>query len=769
MSSYCYNCMYPIEAEAAVCPHCGQAPFGDNPNHQLKPGTLLKNRYLIGNSLGQGGFGITYIGRDTLLNIRLAIKEYYPNGCAYRDNTITDDVINTASGQDFFQNGKMKFLHEAQILARFTEEPSIVSVYDFFEENNTAYIVMEFLDGITLKRFTAMNGKIPAASLVRVMLPLICTLGKVHEQGIIHRDISPDNIMVLRDGTLKLLDFGAAREVSGDKSLSVMLKPGYAPEEQYRRKGKQGPWTDVYALCGTMYYCLTGERPEESVERMMSDSLQRPSALGALITPAQESVLLHGMAVQANERYQSMEELAAALSGETLPPRDGTQKRPIDNPLQTDIVANPEPNVNVRNTTNAQGHTKRKNIEHRKKTRTLPLTVAVLFLAALFVFGGFRLLDEVRKQNVPTDALSQEQAIADNWFASHSERSPSPEEIFDSEANAAFTSGEQVDTQNSNVVSGTSDESSSVKTTITPFDSDTVAPAPNPNGFGTTYDPADITALVQRAAILLNGQEVTFNPSADFVPDEPIRYYLDDTILVIAWKEYIEERCCTFAEVKISNGSQLRRKLTEDSYGSSAQLYASELANSSNAVVAINGDLYTFRDMGITVFQRKLYRNNPAQIDSCFFTATGDMLFSRAGELMGEGEAERFIQENEVVFSLAFGPVLVDNGELQHCSSYPVGEIDFEYSRSCIAMTDDLHYLLMTINHTTDARPRATINELARIIYSKNVWKAYTLDGGQTAEIVMMGGPINRVDFGEERKVSDIIYFATAIPEEVHS
>ena len=306
-----------------------------------------------------------------------------------------------------------------------------------------------------------------------------------------------------------------------------------------------------------------------------------------------------------------------------------------------------------------------------------------------------------------------------------------------------------------------------IKKVYTLQESATVAPAPDPNGFGTTYDPADITALIDKAALLLDGQKMTFDPTADFVPDEPIRYYYDDTILVIAWKEYIEQRCCTFAEVKVAHGSQLRRKLAEDSYSSSVQLYASDMANASNAVVAMNGDFYAFRDLGITAYQRKLYRNNPAQVDSCFFTASGDMIFTRAGELMGEGEAERFIEANDVLFAVAFGPVLVDNGELHYCSGYPIGEVNTEYSRSCIAMTDELHYLLMTINHTPDARPRATINELARIIYSKNVWKAYTLDGGQTAEIIMMGGPINHVDFGVERAVSDIIYFATAIPEEV--
>ena len=336
-----------------------------------------------------------------------------------------------------------------------------------------------------------------------------------------------------------------------------------------------------------------------------------------------------------------------------------------------------------------------------------------------------------------------------------------------SAADTKLRLSDKLDVYVNNAASDALGELTYIKKVYTLQESATVAPAPDPNGFGTTYDPADITALIDRASILLDGQKMTFDPTADFVPDEPIRYYFDDTILVIAWKEYIEQRCCTFAEVKVAHGSQLRRKLAEDSYSSSVQLYASDMANASNAVVAMNGDFYAFRDLGITAYQRKLYRNNPAQVDSCFFTASGDMLFSRAGELMGDGEAENFIEANDVVFAVAFGPILVDNGELQYCSGYPIGEVNIEYSRSCIAMTDELHYLLMTINHTPDARPRATINELARIIYSKNVWKAYTLDGGQTAEIIMMGGPINHVDFGYERAVSDIIYFATAIPEEV--
>ena len=328
---------------------------------------------------------------------------------------------------------------------------------------------------------------------------------------------------------------------------------------------------------------------------------------------------------------------------------------------------------------------------------------------------------------------------------------------------------DKLDVYVNNAASDALGELTYIRKMYTIQESATAAPKPDPNGFGMTYDPADIEALIQRASILLDGQKVTFDPTADFVPDEPIRYYLDDTILVIAWKEYIEQRCCTFAEVKIAHGSQIRRKLAEDSYSSSVQLYASDMAEAANAVVAMNGDFYAFRDLGITAYQRKVYRNNPAQVDSCFFTASGDMLFSRAGELMGPGEVEAFMEANDVLFAVAFGPILVDNGELQYCSGYPIGEVNTEYSRSVIAMTDELHYLLMTINHTPDARPRATINELARTIYSKNVWKASTLDGGQTAEIIMMGGPINHVDFGFERAVSDIIYFATAIPEEVRS
>ncbi len=343
---------------------------------------------------------------------------------------------------------------------------------------------------------------------------------------------------------------------------------------------------------------------------------------------------------------------------------------------------------------------------------------------------------------------------------------PASGTLSNASGSSSLSLSDKLDVYVNNAASDALGELAYIKKIYTLQANDTVSPVPNPANFGTTNDPADIREVIKNAADLLDGQSVIFDENADFVPGEPIQYYLDDTILVITWKEYINQRCCTCAEVKVAHGSQLRRKLAEDSYSSSVQLYASDMAKQANAVVAINGDFYAFRDLGITVYQRTLYRNSPAKVDSCFFTSTGDMLFTRAGELTGEGETQKFIEDNDIVFAIAFGPVLVDNGELQYCERYPIGEIDTEYSRSCIGMSDELHYFLMTINHTTDARPRATVNELARFVYSKGVQKAYNLDGGQTSEIIMNGEPINHIDFGFERTVSDIIYFATAIPNE---
>ena len=268
--NYCISCMLEIDQGAAECPYCRKKQSEEIPPHHLMPGTILKGRFLVGTALGEGGFGITYIGRDLQLDMRVAIKEFYPNGYVNRNNTVAPVVSIATYGEhrDFFEAGRERFLREARILARFSNEEGIVNVRDFFEENNTAYIVMEFLDGQTLKEYLKDNGTLTPDQTVSLLMPVMNSLKKVHAQGMIHRDIAPDNIMLV-DGKVKLLDFGAARNVSSaaNKSLSVMLKPGYAPEEQYRTKGEQGPWTDIYALSATMYKCITGITPDEAPDR----------------------------------------------------------------------------------------------------------------------------------------------------------------------------------------------------------------------------------------------------------------------------------------------------------------------------------------------------------------------------------------------------------------------------------------------------------------------------------------------------------------------
>ena len=297
-------------------------------------------------------------------------------------------------------------------------------------------------------------------------------------------------------------------------------------------------------------------------------------------------------------------------------------------------------------------------------------------------------------------------------------------------------------------------------------ESDTVAPAPDPNGFGITDDLDEVQAVIEKAAVVLDGQELIFRPDVEFVPGAPFRYYLDDTIFVLAWQEYIENRCCTFAEVKVAHGSQVRRKIAGDSYSSGVQLYASTMANAANAVVAINGDFYEYRNLGITVYQRTLYRNNPATVDTCFFTASGEMLLMPMGSFSSRAEAETFIRDKDVLFSAAFGPILVKDGELQDLGTgkYKIGQGDEPYSRSAIGMTDELHYLLMTINFGSRVGV-ATIPEAAQIMYDKGCTDAYALDGGQTAELWMNGKVLNNVDWNAERQVSDIFYFASALPE----
>ena len=311
-----------------------------------------------------------------------------------------------------------------------------------------------------------------------------------------------------------------------------------------------------------------------------------------------------------------------------------------------------------------------------------------------------------------------------------------------------------------------------------------VAPAPRPEGYGSVSNDnsAEILNVIERAresGLLGADERMVFDPNANFYRGgnaKDIRYYIDDTILVILWKEDIEGNSVTFTEVKVADGSQFRRKLADDSFGVQVQYFATELASSTNAVVAMNADYYLFRDFGIVAYNRELFRFNTGSfsgpyskyncVDTLFVTSGGDFLYKRVGEQNTWDSILHFMWDYDVLFTVAFGPVLVENGQPLVCDWYPVGEIDKGYSRAGIGQVDKLHYLYMSLNHSPEKEARWTVNTFAQHFAEQGVITAYCLDGGQTGEVVFKGEPYNYIDFNKERQVSDIIYFATALPEE---
>ncbi len=317
--NYCMGCMGKRE-QGSICPYCGY--HYDTPPESplfLSPGTTLHEKYLIGRVLGHGGFGITYLAFDLTLHVKLAIKEFLPRDMATRSSNTTMVTPYTGPSKEHFEYGLEKFLEEARALARFDESPGIVSVKDFFRANETAYFVMNYVEGITFKEYLKSHGdKIEYDKALRILMPVMDALREVHQTGLLHRDISPDNIYIAQEGRIKLLDFGAARNATGEhsQSLSVMLKAGYAPEEQYRSKGKQGPWTDIYAVGATLYRAITGNAPLEALDRMNEDALEPPSRMGIKIPPHAEQALLKAMSVKAGDRFQEMKTFQQALMGE---------------------------------------------------------------------------------------------------------------------------------------------------------------------------------------------------------------------------------------------------------------------------------------------------------------------------------------------------------------------------------------------------------------------------------------------------------------------
>lgn len=312
----CMGCMEE-KGHTDQCPSCGfsETSAPESP-YYLQPRTVLQDKYLIGRVLGQGGFAITYLAWDMNLSVKLAIKEYFPVDLVYRNPGNNFVVAHSRAQESIFANDMSKFLEEARILARFMEQPNIVSVTDFFQANRTAYLVMHYIEGITLRSYLSRSGeKLPFDATMNIMIPVMDALRAIHNANLLHRDISPENIIISNTGRIILIDFGAARISAGGKedNLSVIMKPGYTPEEQYRTKGSQGPSTDIYAIAATIYRSITGQMPPNSLDRVQQDTLVPPSQLGIKIEPVVEKALLKALAVKASDRFQNVLSFQEAL------------------------------------------------------------------------------------------------------------------------------------------------------------------------------------------------------------------------------------------------------------------------------------------------------------------------------------------------------------------------------------------------------------------------------------------------------------------------
>ena len=341
----CPNCFG--ATRATPCPHCGWQPGQDNPPPALPLGRVLDGRYRIGRVLGHGGFGITYLAWDENLQLRLAIKEYLPRDSATRAPDGVSLAIYSGQSSEQFAYGLDRFLEEARALAHFDQHPGIVTVKNFFRANGTGYCVMDYVEGITLRQYLEQQpgGRISVADALKLLMPVMDALRAVHKEGLLHRDLAPDNIYLTADGRIKLLDFGAARYAASEhsKSLSIILKPGYAPEEQYRSKGKQGPWTDVYGVAATFYRAITGSVPPEALDRTEEDELLPPSKLGIAIPPQQEAVLLKALAIKAPLRYQSISEFQQAWRTAALPASVPLDAAGMANSTPTPVTPAPAP------------------------------------------------------------------------------------------------------------------------------------------------------------------------------------------------------------------------------------------------------------------------------------------------------------------------------------------------------------------------------------------------------------------------------------------
>lgn len=314
----CYSCMKEYPDEYEVCPHCGYIRDSQGEGmYYLPQGVLLSGRYEIGIQINAGGFGIIYKAWDRIFNKLVAIKEYYPGGIAARTPGTKEVLVYSSKREDEYKKGRKRFLNEARTVAKFNTHPNIANVYDFFEDNNTAYMVMDYMEGMSYKEFIhAHNGSVDIKTAIQVSLAVLDALKEVHKSKIIHRDINPSNIFICSSGVVKLIDFGAARIEQTD--MTTILTPHFAAPEQYQSNSVQGPYTDIYAVGATLYYAVTGVKPEESIDRVLKDEIPEPSQLNPEIPPYLNNAIMRAMAVREELRFQNAGQFQNAIKNEGI-------------------------------------------------------------------------------------------------------------------------------------------------------------------------------------------------------------------------------------------------------------------------------------------------------------------------------------------------------------------------------------------------------------------------------------------------------------------
>ena len=318
MEKICGRCAAPVSGDR--CPVCGYDCSREEASAALVAGTVLDDRYVLGKVIGTGGFGITYLAYDTEMDKTVAIKEYYPKGMAVRgEDNISVEPFASLQREAFLRDME-KFRREAEILAELKNATAVVGVYGVFVQNGTAYCVMEYVHGMTVREYVAQRGRISAAQAVYVAGEAAVAFGYIHGRNVIHRDIAPDNVMIDLDGQVRLVDFGNARFFQTDdpKSMTVALKSGFAPLEQYQRRGSQGPWTDIYSLGMVLYYALTGELPEDPMTRMDDDRVFEGQL--ASLDARLAAVLRRMCAVKIGDRYADAESLLGGLNRTAIAP-----------------------------------------------------------------------------------------------------------------------------------------------------------------------------------------------------------------------------------------------------------------------------------------------------------------------------------------------------------------------------------------------------------------------------------------------------------------